>query len=188
MPRSKLFKRPAGGPYPTDSGRFRGAWFPNPFPNGASREQTRITVSTMSASSRRFGGSPVGRKCWLINASPIRPETQGGRFHRRRSVGRTNGMKGAHNPGQPDQPIRPAALICEGMPADSPVRSRYQVSHGRRRRHTYQSAGDIACSSSSTKPLERKSSSYSASECLGGSNHAYGYTSASISGRSGWSL
>jgi hypothetical protein len=127
--------------------------------------------------------------CSVIKASPIRAETQGSRLHRQRSVGRTMGMKGAHNPGQPDQPIRPAALISEGMPADASIRARYQVSHGRRRRHTYQSAGDIACSSSpSTKPLERKSSSYSASEFSGGSNHTYGCMAASISVRSGWSL
>jgi hypothetical protein len=127
--------------------------------------------------------------CSVIKASPIRADTQGSRLHRQRSVGRTMGMKGAHNPGQPDQPIRPAALISEGMPADASIRARYQVSHGRRRRHTYQSAGDIACSSSpSTKPLERKSSSYSASEFSGGSNHTYGCMAASISVRSGWSL
>jgi hypothetical protein len=127
--------------------------------------------------------------CSVIKANPIRADTQGSRLHRQRSVGRTMGMKGAHNPGQPDQPIRPAALISEGMPADASIRARYQVSHGRRRRHTYQSAGDIACSSSpSTKPLERKSSSYSASEFSGGSNHTYGCMAASISVRSGWSL
>ena len=38
----------------------------------ASEARGGITVSTMRASSRRFGGSPVSRKWWLINAGPMR--------------------------------------------------------------------------------------------------------------------